>query len=739
MNNQTLVDALAPIVSRIVASHCWVKRDGELSHSRRALTADKLLQHVGGGPAYGAAQIEPGASTTRIALLDIDSHKGETPWHEMQAAALRIMAALEAAGMAPIPFRSSGGAGLHIYLLWDAEQDAYSVRRALRAVLEACGLRDGTKGLAAGTVEVFPKQDSVPSDGFGNMFVLPLAGASVPLDSFELDDMPREWVADMPWPVSMPVPVLERDIAMPISTCEVPVELAQLKAALDAIPNTGEHELDYEAWRDVMFGLHHATQGSAEGLALAHEFSARSSKYEPRFLEERVWAHIGKTSGDERAQITGRTILHLARQHGWQEPIEDDFEVVEHEAGPDDRPPLPRFKRTDNGEIVACIENVVLALGDSWVCGVHIRFDEFRAEVMLARHKTAEWRGFTDADYTRLQIHLESNGFKKLTKETMRDAVWLVADDNRFDSAVEWIQTLSHDGVERIDTFLHRYMGVDDTPYTRAVSRYMWTALAGRVLSPGCEAPMVPVFIGRQGAGKTRAVKAIAPAIDFYTEMNLAERDAEASRRMRGRLVIELGELRGLHSRDSESIKAFISRTDEEWRTLYKEFNTTFARRFLFFGTTNQDEFLADETGERRWLPVRVTVCDVDALKRDVLQLWAEGRDAFELAGIDWADAERLAKDVHAEHKISEPWLPIVEFWLTSPDDFDAENCAPETREFLRATDVLQGALRMDAKSIGKREEQRIGKVLQELGYTRERRYVGKSQSRVWVKENVTT
>lgn len=734
MNEQILVDALAPIVSRVVTSHCWVKRDGKLSHVRRALTNDKLLHHVNGGPAYGAAQIEPGAATTRIALLDLDSHKGETPWRDMLDVTLTLMRELEACGLHPIPFRSSGGAGLHIYLLWDAEQDAYSVRQYLRAViLPRCGLSDGTKGVSNSQVEVFPKQNSVPTDGFGNMFVLPLAGLSVPLDPFELDDMPKEWAADMDWPVSQPVPFVEREEHAVAAVGDVPVELAQLKAWLDAIPNSGARELDYDAWRDIMFGLHHATQGSSDGLALAHEFSARSSKYDGKFLEERVWPHIGKTSGDERAQITGRTILHIARQHGWQEPIEDDFEVVEHEAGPDDRPPLPRFKRTDNGDIVACIENVVLALRDPWVCGVHIRFDEFRAEIMLARHSTDGWRSFTDADYTRLQIHLEGNGFKKLTKEMMRDAVWLVADDNRFDSAVEWINALPHDGVERIDTFLHRYMGVDDTPYTRAVSRYMWTALAGRVLSPGCEAPMVPVFIGRQGAGKTRAVKAIAPAIDFYTEMNLAERDAEASRRMRGRLVIELGELRGLHSRDSESIKAFISRTDEEWRTLYKEFNTTFARRFLFFGTTNQDEFLADETGERRWLPVRVTLCDVAALQRDALQLWAEARDAFELAGIDWADAERLAKDVHAEHKISDPWLSTVETWLTTPDEFEAEGRAPGTCEFLQAMNVLQNALHMDPKMVTKREEMRIGKVLQSLGYARDFRSVNKKQIRVWV------
>ncbi|MCA8214498.1 phage/plasmid primase, P4 family [Burkholderia cepacia] len=328
MNNETLVAALAPIVSRVVTSHCWVKRDGPPSHIRKPLTAERLAHHVNGGPAYGAAQIEPGASTTRIACLDLDSHKGETSWYDMQAAALRVMAALETRGVRPIPFRSSGGAGLHIYMLWDEPQDAYSVRCLLRDALAACELRDGVKGVAAGQVEVFPKQNSVPPDGFGNMFVLPLAGKSVPLDSFELDDMPKVFAAEMDWPTSADVPRVEREeIVMP-GVVDVPVELETLKSALDMIPNAGGDELDYEEWRNVVFAIHHAARGSDDGLALAHAFSARSSKYNPQFLDERVWPHIGKTSSDERAPITGRTVLHLARAHGWQEPIEDDFEVA---------------------------------------------------------------------------------------------------------------------------------------------------------------------------------------------------------------------------------------------------------------------------------------------------------------------------------------------------------------------------------------------------------------------------
>ncbi|KVD28191.1 hypothetical protein WI83_23585 [Burkholderia ubonensis] len=265
----------------------------------------------------------------------------------------------------------------------------------------------------------------------------------------------------------------------------------------------------------------------------------------------------------------------------------------------------------------------------------------------------------------------------------------------------------------------------------------MWTALAGRVLDPGCEAPMVPVLIGAQGIGKTRAVKALAPAPAFYTELNLADRDADASRQMRGRLVIELGELRGLHSRDAESIKAFISRTREDWVPKFKEFNTTFARRFLFVGTTNQDEFLDDDSGERRWLPVSIQSCDVDAVRRDCLQLWAEARDAFELVGIDWRDAEVLARTVHAQHKITDPWMPVIAQWLVTSDEFDGGQ-TPEMREFLQVHEVAGGALSLDAKRLEKREEMRIGKCLQSLGYSRARRYDGSRRIRVWEKARGT-
>ncbi|WP_208456781.1 TOTE conflict system archaeo-eukaryotic primase domain-containing protein, partial [Burkholderia gladioli] len=326
MPDTTLAAALEPIVSRVRTSTCCVKRPG--AHPQRVdqpLNEQRLAHHVNGGPAYGVYPMQAGADTTLVALLDLDSHKGETPWHDMQDVALTLMRELEAAGLRPIPFRSSGGSGMHLYLLWDAPQDAYSVRQHLRAViLPRCGLSDGTKGVSNSQVEVFPKQNSVPSDGFGNMFVLPLAGKSVPLDAFELDDMPKEYALTMDWPISAAVPLVEREQIVVPGAVDTPVELSVLKSALDMIPNSGAHNLDYDSWRNVLFGIHHTTRGSDAGLALAHDFSARSHMYDPA-KTERDWGYAGKS---QASPITFGTIRRMAREHGWIEPIEDDFEVA---------------------------------------------------------------------------------------------------------------------------------------------------------------------------------------------------------------------------------------------------------------------------------------------------------------------------------------------------------------------------------------------------------------------------
>src|SRR5690554_180116 len=133
---------LTPLLKRVRRDICRVARPGKAPlMSKERLTRQKIEKHLNGGPFFGAAFILPGTSTTRVGLLDLDSHKGEVPWNEMVALAGKLCHTLEGHGCHPMVFRSSGGLGVHIYLLWEYDQDAYSVRQFLTAVLADHGYR----------------------------------------------------------------------------------------------------------------------------------------------------------------------------------------------------------------------------------------------------------------------------------------------------------------------------------------------------------------------------------------------------------------------------------------------------------------------------------------------------------------------------------------------------------------------------------------------------------------------
>jgi predicted P-loop ATPase len=413
--------------------------------------------------------------------------------------------------------------------------------------------------------------------------------------------------------------------------------------------------------------------------------------------------------------------------------VAEDFAVVEGGTGDGDGlpPMLPPFQRNKNGEILATVGNVEMALRRDDVSGVRIGYDAFTDELMLAPHKTEDWRAFTDADYVRLRIRLEGGGFKPIGRELMRDVVVMVADDNRFDSAQTWLNGLRWDGVPRVEQFWTRYFKAQDSAYTQSCGLYIWTAMAGRVLEPGVKADMVPILVGEQGVGKTTGVAAMVPDQAFFMEVKFDDSEIEMARRMRGKLVGEIGELRGLHSREIEHIKAFITRTHEEWVPKYREFSIKYPRRLVFVGTTNNDEFLADETGNRRWLPIRVGEVDTEAIRADVEQLWAEAAARFTEGGVQWSDAQHLAESVHDEHTIVDPWQDAIGRWLDESAGVD--DCAPANKDTLfKINRLMQEALGLGVHQLARKDELRAARVLRALGYGKTTVREGGHRVKVW-------
>lgn len=416
--------------------------------------------------------------------------------------------------------------------------------------------------------------------------------------------------------------------------------------------------------------------------------------------------------------------------------VSDLFEVLAPEPVVPGAPPAPpaALQRSPTGVILTHFTNVVTALRAADWMGYELGRDTFRDELMIRQAGSVGpqgWRSFTDADYARVRLALHSRGIRNPGAEVVRDAVTLVAEENGFDSAQLWLTQVvpPWDGVSRIEQFYPRVFGTDDDTYNRACGLYTWTALAGRVLEPGCKVDMVPILKGEQGIGKSSAVAAIAPAVEFFTELDLAAHDDNMSRMMRGRLVVEFGELRGLHTKDQEAIKNFITRRWENWVPKYREFATTFPRRCLMFGTTNKDQILADETGNRRWLPIECRKADVAWLEANRLQLWAEGRELFTAAGVQFETAQQEAKGRHADYMIHDTWEGPIREWVG--ERFQGLEGGADWQPFTLG-DILHQALGLEVRAVSRAHEMRASDVLRRMGFIRKQKRVAGNKIWFW-------
>jgi predicted P-loop ATPase len=238
--------------------------------------------------------------------------------------------------------------------------------------------------------------------------------------------------------------------------------------------------------------------------------------------------------------------------------------------------------------------------------------------------------------------------------------------------------------------------------------------MAGRVLQPGVRADMAPILVGVQGIKKTTAIQMMVPHEDAYAEIKLTDKDDDLSRKLRGKLVGELEELRGLNTRAIEEIKAFVSRRREAWIPKYKEFEAFFWRRCILIGSTNDDEFLSDPTGERRWLPGECGQLDIDYLISVRDQLWAEGALRFQVAGVEWEAAERLAPAEHGRFKVTDSWQRAISSWLETPQIGGA---LPLDKGYVSTHEILFAALGVSNAQQNRGHELRVIRALRAMGF----------------------
>lgn len=513
------------------------------------------------------------------------------------------------------------------------------------------------------------------------------------------------------------------------------------------LPDTDSMELP----SGVSYFLRHGIEGGAEEdrsrLLFAAGVSLCSQGWSPLVVYSLLVnnSHVWEIAMDKRRGNATRAREYIWREHVLKAQVKaaaamttsDDFDVeldagmvgagvcdAETREGVIERCRLPAFERDNRGRILPTRENLRLALSTPEVLNMRVQYDTFLDDVQVGFDGGA-FRALRDVDYVEIALRAERMGFKHIPQDLLSVLVEYVAHERTVDSAKAWLDGMPEwDGIPRVERFLADYMKAEDTPYTQAVGRYLWTALAARVMDPGCKADMIPILVGDQGVGKTRSLRAMVGGYDKVGDMDLSiKTDGDAPRLARGRLIMEIAELKGLRNASLEHIKAYVSQTEDTYRPKYRERTVTRLRRHICIGTTNENDFLADITGNRRWLPVTVGEIDVEGIEAIHPQLWAEAVARYLVWGIEYRDAEILAREQHAEFRTEDPWEASISEWLSGGDSDESDIvCGPDrSKGYVTTYEVLRYALRMETSRINRAAETRVGYALKGLGLTRKR------------------
>lgn len=370
------------------------------------------------------------------------------------------------------------------------------------------------------------------------------------------------------------------------------------------------------------------------------------------------------------------------------------------------------------GEPRECVPNVMLVLSAhaEWY-GV-LAFDEFSQRVVKRRPAPydapdieipGEWR---DVDDTRAAAWIARNEGFVPNSGMVAEAANEVAHSNPYHPVLDWLEMLKHDGIERLDSWIIDLMGVRDTPYVRLVSRYFLIGMCKRVLEPGCKFDYCLVLEGPQGRRKSSALRILGG--EWFSDIELDLQNKDSMSNIRGKWLHEFGEMGSLARAESNRQKSFLSRQIDEFRPVYGRREIRCKRQSVFAGSTNEWAWNKDPTGGRRFWSVEVSdEIDTVALQAVRDQLFAEAYAAAKAGVRFWPDADEqrdLFDPEQLARETPDAYVEMIAAWLASDIMVQSE---------FTLTDACVSGLKLDAKSMTKDVQTRVGIALRKLGCER--------------------
>jgi putative DNA primase/helicase len=362
-------------------------------------------------------------------------------------------------------------------------------------------------------------------------------------------------------------------------------------------------------------------------------------------------------------------------------------------------------------------------------------FDKFQMKILV--HGPLPWRQnppsplweMDERDELQAWRWLERTGIPTDRKLTLH-AISGAARANTFHPIIDYFNSITWDGTPRLDTWTVDYLGAEDGKLTRAMAACWMISAVARVFQPGCKADYALVLEGHQGdlrKGKSSVLQILGNP--WYTDDISELGSKDAAEQTVGRWIIELSELDAMLRADPMRTKSFISRRVGRFRWSYDPAVREYPRECVFAGTTNEQNWSRDPTGNRRFWPMWCTHVKADELELVRDQLWAEARDRYFSGEHWWIDDQSLVVDAREaqEARYSEdPWEPIIEKELdeivkslrfyhpqTGNPIFEGRH-APSMQ-------TLLGYVHIQLEKQSLREQIRIANIMRRLGWIRKR------------------
>lgn len=293
----------------------------------------------------------------------------------------------------------------------------------------------------------------------------------------------------------------------------------------------------------------------------------------------------------------------------------------------------------------------------------------------------------------------------------VEQALLLLASRRRMHPVADWLKSLKWDRVDRISQALPKALSQPLDGLEAHLLRKWMIAAVARPLKPGCKMDTVLVLIGKQGVGKSRFFDALGGAFFTDEKVNVDEKDGKIL--MRKAWIIEWAELDSMRrARDQEAIKAFLSQRVDEFRPPYDVSTIKAPRSCVIVGTTNNEEFLSDVTGSRRFWPLTVTKIDVAWVQREREQLLAQAVQLFN-AGEQWwleDDYAALLEERNAHHQVTDDWAQLIADWAPIANDLKHE---------VTSAEILSSVLKKPEQHWTPQDRKRVGEVMISLGWER--------------------